>query len=176
MGCPRHLYWSPVKEESTSLSSQRFNMKDIEKSRGASISASSSSGTLSLRVCRLETLLTCFFLSGGCNVEENLCNFSLCSYLLSLSPSPLSIPFSNPLSICTSFFILPSSLFCSSISYQSSLSPSLSRTPFRFLFFSSPSHSLALTLLLFPLILFSLSLHLPRIHSSPLFPLSLSIS
>ena len=37
MGCLRHLYWSPVKEESVALSSQGFKMKEIEKRRASSV-------------------------------------------------------------------------------------------------------------------------------------------
>ena len=34
MGCPRHLQWIPVKEESVALSLQGFKRKETEKRRG----------------------------------------------------------------------------------------------------------------------------------------------
>ena len=35
MGCPRHLQWSPIKEESVALSLQRLKRKKTKKRRGS---------------------------------------------------------------------------------------------------------------------------------------------
>ena len=95
--------------------------------------------------------------------------------LSSLLSSLHSIPPTLPMHLSPSLVPRPTSFLSLSysISWSHSLYPELLSS---FFLFCSPSHSLALTLSLFPLILFSLSLHLPRIHGSPLFPLSISIS
>ena len=62
MGCPRHLQWSPVKEESVALSSQGFKRKETDKRKGVcSFSSSSSfSNTLSPRVSRFRNVVRRF--------------------------------------------------------------------------------------------------------------------